>query len=95
MRRSSGLKEVELHGVNENGVVIASGQDGEQRHTRTNSSLAVAFEELRGRMNTKKMADDSRRITRKSKGLNPDAPRPKVEGTYPQPLRASAAQGRT
>jgi hypothetical protein len=32
-------------------------------------------------MNTKKMADDSRRISRKTKNLNPDAPRnPKPPG---------------
>jgi hypothetical protein len=54
-------------------------QAGEPRGTRTNSSLAVAFEELRARMNTHKLADDSRRVTRKSKGLDPVAPRPKQD----------------
>lgn len=60
--------------------VQPQGSDG-PRGTRTNSSLVVAFEELRGRMNTRKLADDSRRVTRKSKGLNPDAPRPKNESS--------------
>jgi len=62
--------------------VQPQGSDG-PRGTRTNSSLVVAFEELRGRMNTRKLADDSRRVTRKSKGLNPDAPRPKNENPLP------------
>lgn len=53
---------------------------GGPRNTRTNSSLAAAFEELKGRMSLHKMADESRRTTRKTKGLDPNVPRPKEEG---------------
>lgn len=70
------LSEMKGRGYSPN---VAPPADG--RNTRTNSSLAVAFEELRARMNTKKLADDSRRVTRKSKGLDPNVPRPKEERT--------------
>lgn len=85
MRKSSSGKdvEVEMKGVGDTlGPGVSGLPQGDQhRVTRTNSSLAVAFEELRARMNTRKLADDSRRVTRKSKGLNPDAPRLKNDST--------------
>jgi hypothetical protein len=66
-----------MTGVNDIIAPVPHFSEDQSRNTRTNSSLVVAFEELRGRMNTRKLADDSRRLTRKSKGLNPDAPRPR------------------
>jgi len=83
MRKSNSNKDytVEMHGVNDRAPAVGFPPVDEPRGTRTNSSLVVAFEELRGRMNTKKLAEDSRRITRKSKGLDPNAPRPKNDST--------------
>jgi hypothetical protein len=71
------MNAVELADMKNKGYSPNVAAPVEGRNTRTNSSLAVAFEELRARMNTKKLADDSRRVTRKSKGLDPNAPRPK------------------
>jgi len=43
---------------------------------RTSSVLATNFRLLGDQMKNNAMADESRRISRKTKGLNPDAPRP-------------------
>lgn len=97
MRKTNSNKDfmVEMKGVGDQPNPVVSGfpQGDQPRESRTNSSLVVAFEELRGRMNTRKLADDSRRVTRKSKGLNPDAPRPKAESKYLTNHRSPAAKG--
>ena len=43
---------------------------------RTSSVLATNFRLLGDQMKNQAMADDSRRKSRATKGLNPDAPRP-------------------
>lgn len=75
MRRDSG---VEMGAVNKHPDPYSGGYSAggaiDNRAPR-NSSLQVAYQDLKQRMTNTKLAEESRRVTRKTKGLDPNVPR--------------------